>query len=234
MDGAFRGVEKSKGMAGTDDDGRRARGIGRRELFKRGGALGAVVALPLGAAAPAPEQLQALSAAEADALNAIAARLIPADATGPGATEARVGRYIDRALAGDNKALAPVFSAGLAAVDELAVARHGAPFAALPPELQDPILTEMEADTATGFGESSALFFGIVRELVLQGMFCDPEQGGNEGFAGWDLLGYYGVRLEYTARQQQLDVTVRPAHMSAADYDLFNPRSRAAEHDHGH
>ena len=157
-------------------------------------------------ATAAPEQLQAVTAAESDTLNAIAARLIPTDASGPGATEARVGRYIDRALAGDNKDLAPLFSAGLGATDDLARARLGAPFAALAPEQQDALLTEMEAGTAPGFGAGgSAVFFGTVREFCLQGMFCDPVQGGNEGFVGWDLLGYYGVKLEYTRREQRLD-----------------------------
>ena len=46
------------------------------------------------------EALETLTAAEADTLEAIVARLIPSDENGPGATEARAAHYIDRALAG--------------------------------------------------------------------------------------------------------------------------------------
>ena len=72
--------------------------------------------LPLGrlrqpAPAPAPkpqvqrlEALETLTAAEADTLEAIVARLIPSDANGPGATEARAAHYIDRALTGPLRA----------------------------------------------------------------------------------------------------------------------------------
>ena len=99
--------------AERDGDGQ-AQGLRRRDLLRRAGLLGAAAAVPVGiAAAPAAaveeqrEQLAALTATEARALNAMVARLVPTDANGPGATEARVGRYIDRALAGDFKGLRP-------------------------------------------------------------------------------------------------------------------------------
>src|SRR5579871_2278857 len=49
---------------------------------------------------PAREALETLTAAEADILEAFCARLIPTDANGPGAREARAAHYIDRALGG--------------------------------------------------------------------------------------------------------------------------------------
>src|ERR687895_696012 len=52
------------------------------------------------AAAPVREALETLTAQEADLLDLIVARLIPSDANGPGAREARAVRYIDRALSG--------------------------------------------------------------------------------------------------------------------------------------
>jgi len=78
--------------------------ISRRALLKRIGVAGtaAVVPVPLanpGAhdhaeaqapAAPAPrEAYETLTAAESDVLEAVTSRLIPADANGPGAREAR-------------------------------------------------------------------------------------------------------------------------------------------------
>jgi len=96
--------------------------ISRRDLLKVAGAAAASVAAdrpdaaasapadapareaahgqPAAGAASAGGPLQALTADEADLLTAIVARLIPADATGPGAVEAGAITYIDRALAG--------------------------------------------------------------------------------------------------------------------------------------
>jgi gluconate 2-dehydrogenase gamma chain len=59
---------------------------------------------------------------EADTLDAIVARLIPTDENGPGATEARAAIYIDRALAGPLRAARGIYAAGLAAMDEYALA----------------------------------------------------------------------------------------------------------------
>ena len=74
--------------------------ISRRDLLKRAGAAGAVVAVPAQAALPAAEAagqtpeparepLETLSPGEAETLEAMVARLIPSDANGPGAREAR-------------------------------------------------------------------------------------------------------------------------------------------------
>ena len=60
----------------------------------------AVEAVQQPPAAPEREVREHLTAAEADTLDAIVARIIPTDDRGPGAREARAGRYIDRALGG--------------------------------------------------------------------------------------------------------------------------------------
>ena len=52
------------------------------------------------ASAPRREPIENLTAYEADLLEAICARIIPTDANGPGAREARAAQYIDRALGG--------------------------------------------------------------------------------------------------------------------------------------
>src|SRR5688572_28490121 len=90
------------------------KGVSRRDLFRRAGLAGAALTIPVTPASPeqarpvspptpaAPsvkrEPLQNLTAAEADLLEAICARIIPTDANGPGAREARAAHYIDRAL----------------------------------------------------------------------------------------------------------------------------------------
>ena len=36
-------------------------------------------------------------------------------------------------------------------------------------------------------------------------MFSDPYYGGNANFIGWDLLDFPGVKLTFSAAEQQLD-----------------------------
>jgi hypothetical protein len=92
------------------------------------------------------------------------------------------------------------------------------------------VLTDVERNTATGFNGGSAPFFALVLAHTLQGTFCDPFYGGNRNFAGWDLIGYPGVRLAVPADLQNLDAKPAPTHMSAYDYTMFSQRKPA----HGH
>ncbi len=71
----------------------------RREMLKRAVAVGAVTAVPQsGFAQPAAVPYENLQPAAARILEAIVARLIPSDESGPGALEAGAARYIDGAL----------------------------------------------------------------------------------------------------------------------------------------
>src|SRR5690606_28624535 len=81
----------------------------------------------------------ALTDAEFTTLKAAIARLIPADELGPGAVEAGVQIFIDRALAGPYAATLPLYQAGLAALDQAAGADG---FSGLSPERQDELLTQ--------------------------------------------------------------------------------------------
>lgn len=202
--------------------------LSRRALLRRAGAVGAAAAVPAGifasevASAPERERLETFSSAEADTVEAMLARLIPSDASGPGAIEARVLRYIDRALSGELALSRAAYTAGLAATDAYARSRFGSDFASLGASQQDTILDELERNVASGFSPNSRAFFDLVREHALQGMFGDPVHGGNADFAGWDLIGFTGVKLSYSAGEQQLDVAVVPAHKSAVDYPLWS------------
>jgi len=221
--------------------------VSRRELLKRVGGASAAAAVPAGmflpvissgepvaalaaqaaGAAPAREALETLTGVESLALEAIAARLIPTDDSGPGAAEARAAHYIDRALGG---ALAPsreAYRSGLAAVDRYAEALKGAPFARLSPQDQDAVLRDMESNVATGFSPNASTFFNLVLAHTIQGTFCDPFYGGNANFVGWDLIAYPGVRLAVSADQQRLDARPTPTHMSAYDHAMFSKRAPA-------
>jgi len=213
--------------------------LSRRALLGRVGAAGAFAALPemlapaAGAAAaqtPRPitrEPLETLTPSEADVLEAITARLIPTDPDSPGAAEARAAHYIDRALGGALASFRDGYRAGLASVDAFARESRGAAFAQLPISDQDAVLTAMERDEAGGFPGGSAAFFSTVLAHTLQGTFADPHYGGNRNFAGWDLMGYPGVRLAVTGEQQNFDAKLTPTRMSAYDYSMFSRRKPA-------
>jgi gluconate 2-dehydrogenase gamma chain len=231
-------------MMEVDGDRSEKRGFSRRDLLKRAGLAGVVVAVPAAgavvsrfegtadAAVPEREAREALTSSESDLIEAIVGRLIPTDANGPGAAEARVARFIDRALAGALANLAPFYSASLAAVDAYASSAYGAPFTSLAPDKQDAVLADMETGKATGFTPSSGAFFETIREHTLEGMFGDPYYGGNANFAGWDLIGFPGIRLDVPASDQRVDVPVPRAHKSTYDYSLFKGKRGSAGHEH--
>jgi gluconate 2-dehydrogenase gamma chain len=180
------------------------------------------------AAAQARGPLETLSAAEADTLEAIVARLIPSDSNGPGAAEARAAYYIDRALGGALASSRQMYAAGLAAIEQYARKSKDASFVHLSPVDQDAVLGDLESNVATGFTPNSEIFFELVRTHTIQGMFCDPYYGGNANFCGWDLLGYPGVRTIVTADQQRVGIELAPNHKSAYDYDMFLKASSRA------
>jgi len=223
--------------------------ISRRDLLLRAAAIGAVgrrlqgrdegegdgdaerVALHENGPA-AREPLEHLTAAEADLLDAIVARLIPTDASGPGATEARAVHYIDRALGGALASSRAAYTSGLAALDRYARSSRGKPFAELAPADQDAVLVDVESGKAGGVAGSSAAFFALVLSHTHQGTFGDPYYGGNANFVGWDLLGYPGVRTMVTAEDQQKlqRNELKSNHKSAYDYDAFTKsRARATD-----
>jgi gluconate 2-dehydrogenase gamma chain len=243
-------------MPNETDEGRRApRDVSRRHLFKQVGLAGAAAALsgttavtaaaePTAAAAPIPaaptpsparlEALETLTAAEADTLEAIVARLIPTDETGPGATEARAAHYIDRALAGALRGSRGAYGAGLAALDAYAQSAKGAPFARLTPQAQDAVLADLEKNVATGFTPSAAAFFTLVRTHTIQGTFCDPYYGGNADFVGWDLIGYPGIRMVVGPDEQRMSARAKPVRQSAYEDATFTMKGASKGGNHGH
>ena len=195
--------------------------ISRRDILKRVGVAGAAAAVPIDAIAQAArEPFETLTAAEGATLEAMVARLIPTDSNGPGATDARAARYIDRALGGFLTAFLVAYRTGLAGVETYARTAKGASFTQLSAQDQDAVLTDMENNAAKGF-PAAALFFNVVLSHTIQGTFCDPFYGGNANFVGWDLLGYPGIRLTASANDQRMDVSPAPTHMSAYDFSMF-------------
>jgi gluconate 2-dehydrogenase gamma chain len=200
--------------------------LSRRELLKRAGlVMGAAVMVPaVPAAAPsqaqaAAEALRALTPREYVTLDAICARIIPTDDSGPGAKEARAARFIDWGLTGALSSLRGPYSATLAAVEAYSVASKGRPFAELSPADQDAVVLDLSENRVPQVPQG---FFTTLRAHTIQGTFSDPFYGGNANYAGWDLIGYPGVRVAVPAEYQQWNTELKPNHQSAYDSPMFS------------
>jgi len=243
---------------GRKGDERAPGTISRRELLKTAGAAGAAafapatlgaaapeaarppVALPTLPATPAAGPLMNLTAAETEILSAIVERLIPSDELGPGAIEAGALRFIDRALSEAESGSADAYRAGLAALDRYSRYSRGAPFTELSARDQDSVLIDVQTGSATaaetgwapatagGGSGSSAAFFSMVKDHTWQGMFGDPQYGGNANFAGWDLIRYPGLRLRVSDEEQRMLEAddLEPARRSAYDFGQFQAGGR--------
>jgi gluconate 2-dehydrogenase gamma chain len=119
--------------------------------------------------------------AQATAVEAMAAQIIPTDET-PGAREARVVSFIDRILTTFDADRQADYAQGLedlaAKTAELFPSAES--FSSLGDEEQTQVLTAIE-DTP---------FFELVRRHTITGFFASPVHGGNFDKIGWDLLGY--------------------------------------------
>lgn len=136
-----------------------------------------------------------LSAEEAKEIDAIAARIIPTDDS-PGAHEAGVVYFIDRALVTFAKGQQQVFRDGLPSLH--AMTKSAFPqcstFSKASPDQQDQVLLhfEQQADGGPGrFAASPAAqnFFATLRWLTIAGFFIDPDTRGNPAGIGWKLIG---------------------------------------------
>ncbi len=147
--------------------------------------------------------LKFFTEAEARVVMAACERILPADGSGPGATDAKVVVYIDRQLAGPygrdkyrytktpwiesvpehgyqgKESPREMYRAGVRVL--------GDDFARLPAEDQDKRLIEIE----------KTYFFQMLRTHTIEGFLCDPLHGGNAGMVGWELVGFPGPLMGY-------------------------------------
>ena len=143
----------------------------------------------------AASQRTILTRDEARTLEAIADRIFPATDS-PGAVEAGAVEYIDRALAGDYAGFLSEYRKGLRAIDRYARGKFGGKFVALSDADKDAVLLNCEAGQVSRF-KKSAEFFETVRCHVLEGVFGEPQYGGNRGLVGWRLVGFPGQQFGY-------------------------------------
>lgn len=170
--------------------------LSRRRFLRLLGAVGLFrSAAPVGliratsSATPAPG-FRVLDARQVATLEAIAEQIVPADAD-PGARDAGVVHYIDRVLAGEQRAKRPLYTAGLAGADETARAMFGRDFARLEFGRQTAVLKAIEQGQGEAWKKfSSAQFFSVVWTHVLEGFYGPPEHGGNKNYASWKMVGF--------------------------------------------
>jgi gluconate 2-dehydrogenase alpha chain len=149
-----------------------------------------------------PAALIALNPYEARTAAAIFERMFPADDAGPGATAIGVANYVDRALAGAYRDLAPAYRVGLATLDRIACTRYGGSFADCAPEQQDTLLGELEEGRLPDFHVPPPReFFQTLRAHLQEGLFADPVYGGNRDKQGWRFLGHPGFWFENSAEE---------------------------------
>ena len=123
---------------------------------------------------------QFFSPEQAGEVEAAAAQIIPADDT-PGAREARVIYFIDRALVTFDKNKQPAYLQGIRELQ--AKTRKLFPqaksFAGLTSPQQIEVLRAIEKTD----------FFELLRLHTIVGFFARPEYGGNHNQVGWKLIG---------------------------------------------
>lgn len=135
--------------------------------------------------APAPHASAWRTFTDADAavVDAIAACIMPTDDT-PGAREAGVVQFIDRALETFAREQRVLFASGLADLKKRVHAAHPRvdSFAKLDTAQQTALMRELES--------SKSDFFAAMLAATAAGMFSNPEYGGNRDKLGWKLIGF--------------------------------------------
>jgi gluconate 2-dehydrogenase gamma chain len=159
---------------------------------------------------------------EAGTIEALVERLIPHDALSISGKEAGCGVFIDRQLAGSYGTsarlyLRPPFMPGtpmqgfqnavtpamqyrrtLAALHAWCKTAYvGKMPAELSEEQRDTMLKGLESGTIKLDGADGRSFFELLLTNTMEGFFADPLYGGNQGFAGWNMLGFPGARYDY-------------------------------------
>lgn len=162
-----------------------------------------------GSAIPEDSALLFFSRTEARAVTAFTSEFIPSEDGSPGAAEAGVTTYIDRALAGFMRDLQPIYRRGLSAIADLAFARFGASFADTTTEQKKLLMAELDETARSDPEDFLGQFFRIVREHTIQGFFGDPAYGGNHETVGWKLVGFPGAQWGYSPDQMRPGVDSR-------------------------
>ncbi len=134
-----------------------------------------------------PPPFQTLDPATAAEIDAITSQIIPST-DGPGAHEAGIVYFIDRALSTFDADLREAYRAGMAQVQKKReqLFPSSTSVAALTNDQQIRLIHAVE----------STDFFELLRTHTLYGLLGNPAYGGNRDHIGWKLIGFED-RMEY-------------------------------------
>jgi len=133
------------------------------------------------AADPAKARLTYLDTSSAAEIEALAAQIMPSDGT-PGAKEAGVIYFIDRALSTFDRDKQQAYSDGMASVQAKRKELY-------PRSASVAALAEADAIALVRAIEKTE-FFDLLRVHTVMGFFGNPSYGGNRNQAGWKLIGF--------------------------------------------
>jgi gluconate 2-dehydrogenase gamma chain len=144
---------------------------------------------------PKKQTRSVLTRIEARTVEAMAERIFPTTDT-PGAKEAGALSYLENALLGAYRSCLTTYRRGLRDLNRHTRQAFGRPFPDLNASEQDSVLADLESDRVPTV-RNGAEFFELVRRHVLEGVFGDPEYGGNRDLVGWHLVGFPGQQFGY-------------------------------------
>jgi gluconate 2-dehydrogenase gamma chain len=144
-----------------------------------------------------PGAFEVLTPEQSREVEAIASQIIPTDEL-PGAREAGVVYFIDRALKTFASDALPTYQKGLAELNQETSEKYPGvkSFADATPEQQEKLLTEFSDEPKPQAGSSRRRprlvpgdFFQTIQFHTVLGFLVDPEGGGNRDYAGWKVIG---------------------------------------------
>ncbi len=157
---------------------------------------------------------QNLDARQGRTVDALTRMIMPSDDNGPGAAEARVIVYIDRALGSHRAEYKESYVSGLAAFDRYCHLSHEAGFLDLDTRNQRRALMGIDrARSPRNWpGDAPMGARDFLRMLVthtMEGMFSDPSYGGNYRETGWKLIRFPGrAPFGYDPPFSEFDMTI--------------------------
>lgn len=151
-------------------------------------------------------------------IESVVDHMVPADELTPKGTDIGINIFIDRALAsgwgkGDRLYMqgpwktgtpnqgyqlpltpAQLYRAGIPAANAHCVKTYGKAFDKITEAQREEFLMAWRAGKVTfESGPPARVFFNMLYQNVMQGMFSDPIHGGNRDKAGWNLIGFPGI-----------------------------------------
>jgi len=151
-------------------------------------------------------------------VEALVDHMVPADELSPKGTDIGINVYIDRALAGGwgkgerlymqgpwkqgvpNQGYqlpltpAALYRAGIPAANAYCVKTYGKTFDKITEaQRQEFLLAWQAGKVAFENGPPARVFFGVLYQNVMEGMFSDPIHGGNRNKTGWKLIDFPGI-----------------------------------------